>query len=519
MILLEGRKEEAYNKYKRSIDGERKMISSYMDKASAYDFLLDEPFMKETNFKYLNDILEYYYTVSYYSGEADPLERDRARTLLFSIRREIVNLIEYLEIFEKHKSKFKYSDFKKYLPFLQEFFTEVKKVKEDIEKKKVEVASKKEIDRIFENDTMLIVKPKSHTASCYYGSGTKWCTTMAGNPSYFNQYTSNGTLYYLILKNVERDNKFYKMAINTPKFEKFGTKSVWYDSHDVILSDREKEAVLAHLPKQAYDIMANDHSESFKQDSVINSIRNYIKDNYPGGETYIETFGNKKIKFDFDSVTITDIDEPYNEENLILEIDFTISVETKYKGTMYSEDAKVLFSIKPNKTIQPTSNTQYVDVRADVITQMDSFSDIILKDYKFVIPENAITENLNSSIKQIVQKIQKNVLSNTHTQIINDDKLRDWFGYGAKKYTMANYTFTGKGKLTKQFLDYLNNKKEGELGSRTEFLKSIGRPLSPGYLSSFFSALNQAGISEKVGKSGLKKGPNFDKILKRFFES
>ena len=38
MILLEGRKEEAYNKYKRSIDGERKMISSYMDKASAYDF-------------------------------------------------------------------------------------------------------------------------------------------------------------------------------------------------------------------------------------------------------------------------------------------------------------------------------------------------------------------------------------------------------------------------------------------------------------------------------------------------
>jgi hypothetical protein len=80
---------------------------------------------------------------------------------------------------------------------------------------------------------------------------------------------------------------------------------------------------------------------------------------------------------------------------------------------------------------------------------------------------------------------------------------------------MANYTFTGKGKLTKTFLDYLNSKKENELGSRLDFLQSINRPTVPGYLSSFFSALNQAGITEKVGKSGLKKGPNFNKLYNR----
>ena len=80
---------------------------------------------------------------------------------------------------------------------------------------------------------------------------------------------------------------------------------------------------------------------------------------------------------------------------------------------------------------------------------------------------------------------------------------------------MSNYTFTGKGKLTKQFLDYLDSKKENELGSRIDFLQSIGRPTSPGYLSSFFSALNLAGVTEKVGKSGLKKGPKFDKLYDR----
>lgn len=519
MILLEGRKEDVYKKYQKSIDAERKFLSNYMDKASAYDFLLDEPFMKETNYKYLSDILEHYYTLNEWSGEAEPTNIERARTKLFSIRSEITGLIEDFEIFEKHKSKFKYPDIKKYLPFLQEFFTEVKKIKEDIEKKKVEVASKKEIDRIFENDTLLIIKPKSHTASCYYGAGTMWCTTMAGNPSYFNQYSSNGTLYYLILKNVDRSNKFYKMAINTPKFQSFGTNSVWYDSHDNRLTDREKEAVLAHLPKQAYDVMAKDHSESFKKNPVISEIRETIRVSDIGNETYIEKFGRKKIKFDFNDITFSELDDSTDENSVILQMDFTISVETKYNNTMYTEDAKAVFSVRPNKTIQTNLNRQYVDVRGEVLTQMDSFSDLILKNYKFVLPENSILDEtpneVVSSLKLIAKKIQQNIVTNTNTQIVNDEKLREWFGYGSKKYTMANYTFTGKGKLTKQFLDYLDSKKENELGSRIDFLQSIGRPTSPGYLSSFFSALNLAGITEKVGKSGLKKGPKFDKLYDR----
>ena len=56
MILFEGRKEDSFKKFQKSIDGERKMISTYMDDASAYDFLIGEPFIKETNYKYLNDI-------------------------------------------------------------------------------------------------------------------------------------------------------------------------------------------------------------------------------------------------------------------------------------------------------------------------------------------------------------------------------------------------------------------------------------------------------------------------------
>jgi hypothetical protein len=184
MILFEGRKEDSYKKFQKSIDAERKMISTYMDDASAYDFIIDEPFMKETNYKYLNDILEHYYTVNYYSGEAEPLTRDPARDMLFGIRNQIEKLIGFLEVYDKHKSKFKYPELRQYLPFLEEFVQEAKKIKDEVEAKQIEKSAKKEIDKIFENDTLLIVKPKSFVASCYYGSGTKWCTTMKGNPSY-----------------------------------------------------------------------------------------------------------------------------------------------------------------------------------------------------------------------------------------------------------------------------------------------------------------------------------------------
>ena len=105
------------------------MISTYMDDASAYDFLIGEPFIKETNYKYLNDILEHYYTVNYYSGEAEPLPTSPARDLLFEFRSEIDKIVASLETFEKHKSKFKYPEFRKYSTNIEDFFKEAQKIK------------------------------------------------------------------------------------------------------------------------------------------------------------------------------------------------------------------------------------------------------------------------------------------------------------------------------------------------------------------------------------------------------
>ena len=519
MILFEGRKEDSYKKFQKSIDAERKMISTYMDNASAYDFIIDEPFMKETNYKYLNDFLEHFYTVNEYSGEAEPLTRDPARDMLFGIRNQIEKLIGFLEVYDKHKSKFKYPELRQYLPFLEEFVQEAKKIKDEVEAKQIEKSAKKEIDKIFENDTLLIVKPKSFVASCYYGSGTKWCTTMKGNPSYFNQYSSNGNLYYLILKNVDRSNKFYKMAINVPKNGKFDSDSIWYDSTDERLSSREKESVLAHMPKDAYNAMVNDFKTSFPKEDVLDVIYKIIP-LVSTSHNEIYPFKGGKLKFYIGRPSVEESDR----DNISVRVSMPWEiVEVDKEGkTSYSEDGVIdcYFEVY---NAQVMSGKHIVRLDAEVIpyntdqniVKKSTYTKtLILDEDRQSDPEHVLRQTSN-----LLDNLNKEFYNTIYKNLIEDEFLSDRYQpTKSKAYTMSKYTFTGKGALTKAFMEYLKNIPEGKVGNKNEFLTQIGRRTGPGQYSSFFSASNMAGISARQGKSGLVKGPNFDKFYKKIFE-
>jgi hypothetical protein len=517
MILFEGRKEDSYKKFQKSIDAERKMISTYMDTASAYDFLIGEPFIKETNYKYLNDILQYYYNVNQYSGDAEPLDKENARNLIFSMRRQIDEIVGGLETYEKHKNKFKHPEFRKYLPNdVYAFIVEAKKIKADVEAKQTEKSAKKEVDKLFENDNLLIVKPKSYVASCYYGSGTRWCTTMKGQPSYFNQYSSNGNLYYLILKNVDRSNKFYKMAIHVPKNKKFDEDSVWYDSTDERLTPREKESVLAQMPKDAYSAMVNDYKVSFPEDNPIDIIYK-IMQNVNQSLVTSYKFKGGEIETRIDSPEIEDTDT----NNLRISSMWGVSVQ-KNGEEVYVEEGTIdcylepyqnqvllpkYYAIRFSYEIIPYSNTEIVKRYEDsVVLQLDN---------NMKTDPQYVRNRVNDAIKQIFDDFQRKLEYHLKT---NEDLIEKYPPTRSKAYTMSNYTFTGKGKLTKAFMEYLKNIPEGKVGNKDEFLTQTSRRTGPGQYSSFFSALSQAGITARQGKSGLVKGPNFDKFYKKIFE-
>ena len=54
MLILEGRKENVFNKYESQIQAARKLVSDYLENGSAYDFLITDPFMIQSNYKYLD---------------------------------------------------------------------------------------------------------------------------------------------------------------------------------------------------------------------------------------------------------------------------------------------------------------------------------------------------------------------------------------------------------------------------------------------------------------------------------
>jgi len=86
-------------------------------------------------------------------------------------------------------------------------FLEMNKSKSEQEKE-----IKKDANKIFEDDKILVVQPMTIKSSCYYGAETKWCT-VSTDSGQFDAYFKSGKLYYFIKKGVP-DGKYALFVSN-----------------------------------------------------------------------------------------------------------------------------------------------------------------------------------------------------------------------------------------------------------------------------------------------------------------
>jgi len=94
-------------------------------------------------------------------------------------------------------SKKYFKDFKKFVDNLEET-----KTKTEVKKLKKMEGAKHDVYNITTED-----------ASCFYGSGTKWCTTQK-DKKHFREYKSNGVnFYYCISKTLDQKDDLYKVAV------------------------------------------------------------------------------------------------------------------------------------------------------------------------------------------------------------------------------------------------------------------------------------------------------------------
>ena len=189
-ILLEGRKDDFLNKFRDKFTKEelKDIFMLSRDLASNHKFLM-----------FLGQVLE--------SGNID-INKTR----------------EIIQKFQKYQKVLSTKDI--YL------FDSLESIQDEINKHenktRRDVKELDGADQVYEDERFVVVTPKNHKASCYYGAGTKWCTASMNGSTHFDRYNQDGKLFYIIDKKAKSQDRFYKVAL----LNKYDGEQIFYDAPD-----------------------------------------------------------------------------------------------------------------------------------------------------------------------------------------------------------------------------------------------------------------------------------------------
>jgi hypothetical protein len=498
ILIAEGRKEDLRKKYEQK-------FSANQDNLDTIDYALGHPFLAQTNFKYGDFLLK----------NLNPNA---------SVE-EVIDSVELIRDFDRFKESLEEKDINKYdLDGLQGVIDNHKSNSKSHLKKIDSSGAKK----IYEDSNILIVKPLTFEASCKYGSGTRWCTTMANSPTYFNQYTSghDQALYYVILKKFDRNNKFYKLAIHKKPGEE-----TWYDSTDERMTDREKDVFNLGAPK-VIETIRNDWEKELEKNQSHIFDKFFDWENYSFFNISKELRTNQYIGLEFYQSEITNSGEKegkvtlnisLNEDNIdsyFLLISYGIGFRDSGFGTN-SKVVKFVVSFTPNDNFPDDYGIDLEDGYRELIYGYDYFTN-----------RNNSGQDVFHTFCEDIKKWVIYFLKN-NTEFMS--KIHGGKSVWSPNRSSYGYTFKENKGMVKKLVDYLDSGKEG---TKLDFLVDIkslekkeikGKPYYSrpgqndwriasewrGQQSGFFNSAKLAGIldyDKKGNQFYLKKGPNFDKF-------
>jgi hypothetical protein len=486
ILIQEGRKEDLRKKY----------TEKFKEYPETLDFILGISDLADTNFKYGDFVLK--------------------NTHPNSSPEEVEDIIELVKEFDRFQQSLDVKDINRYDLDGLKLAIESHKETSKSQLKKVDTSGTK---KIFEDKNILIVRPLTYESSCKYGSGTRWCTTTAGNPSYFESHTSQEqALYYIILKNFNRDNKFYKIAVHiTPSSE------IWYDATDERMSDREKEVFNLGAPK-VIETIKNDYSEYIKERGQSFFKKLFDFNNYKFEDVSSAFKGTKnKIGLEFQKPDIV----PDMPGHATMELNISVDEENidQYLVLItYDVGSKINFNIGysgDNFEIEPEFDFGIENVST-----------------RFQIPVGFLTNPSNENIKSFFNELCWRISGQVVYRMKNNSEFMSSIHGGNAVWipNRSSYGYTFKRKdsgLIKKLVDYLDSNKKG---TKLDFLVDIGslekkdingKPFFSrknandwqipsayrGQYSGLFNSAKLAGIldyDKKGNQFYLKKGPNFE---------
>jgi len=493
ILIKEGRKEDLRKKYS----------NKFKEYPETLDFILGISDLADTNFKYADFVLR----------ELHPNTSDE----------EIEDAIELVKDFDRFKQSLEIKDINQY---------DLDKLKNAIQshitssKSQLNKFDASGAEKIFEDKNILIVKPLTYRASCKYGAGTRWCTAMESQSSYFENHTiGNQGLYYIILKNFDQSNKFYKIAIHiTPNVE------TWYDATDTPMSSREQDIFSLGAPKVIGMVRKN------YEESVLKSKYDLFEKLFSEGLYTVS--GELKTK---ESVGIE-----YSNPNLLLPLDIHDSMENHAAMEMnISIDGEYVDQYTVMIVLNYDINFPSLLVLSIGFSWDDSNTtldfDLHIENLNFNLEYNIPKLQTDNEIKKISEDINYEITRRVVSKMKQSPEFMSLV-HGGKSTWIPNrssygFTFKKNAGMVKKLVDYLDS---GKIGTKLDFLTDIGvlekgtlngKPIYQrvgerrwgvpsawrGQNSGFFNSARLAGILDydKKGNSFiLKKGPNFDLFKK-----
>lgn len=457
-MILEGRRENIFKRYAKKIN------------TKIVDFL-NSKFQSKTNYKYAEWVIKAY------------LEMDKSVDIS-----EIDSLVQEFDKFRKNLER---RDINKYSSY-EDLKDSIDKYKEGRPKK----PTQDERVIVYSDDSILVVRPKTHAASCKYGAGTMWCTTQLSK-NHFKRYLSDGVLYYVIFKGLSQSNPFYKMALHY-KFKDHD--KVWYDSLDEKVSVNNIKLLNLLLTNDVIDAIDDDFDQFHEENITGKGVRNIINPLELDVKNLSGEVGDYiyYLSSSYDMPTIND----FSTEFFLADKD----KETYVKGDIefiIKNDGNVQISIEVDEGFGHLYDSTYGSVNMKT-TGMEDFS--------------------VSTLEGVISDITSNV-----TKEEDVDESFDW-SIKSKKNT---YRFTNGGKLTNKFKEYLESLGPEGLGSKVDFLLYSGqikkskdggyisqvskKPINiHGYHSNFFTALKDAEVIEYVRDGRqykFKRGPGYQYFI------
>lgn len=175
--------------------------------------------------------------VSKYSNKYSPEQIKRVLTMVqpkfydwvgknldvINFDENFTKLYPALEFFEKNSGNLVEPDLYQYKS-VQDLFNAIS----EFQKKQRRIVKKvKGGNVVYDGDRFFVVNPLTHDASCYYGQGTKWCTSSKSD-THFNTYNDEGKLFYVIDKTLPTSDPLYKVAI----LKKYNEEKSYWDAKD-----------------------------------------------------------------------------------------------------------------------------------------------------------------------------------------------------------------------------------------------------------------------------------------------